>query len=103
VSKKIKGSLYYAHLLIKIFYDKERHVDTMDTSTTSKLYEYNNSNSLLEEKNCIKGSSGYFASHITLKVTRIRHEPTHRCGKEININDKLDEFYKEISKCKTII
>lgn len=37
-SKKIKRSVYYADLLIKIFYDKERHVDTMDTSTTSKLY-----------------------------------------------------------------
>ena len=33
--------------LLKIFYDKERHVDTMDTSTTSKLYEYNNPLSLL--------------------------------------------------------
>ena len=35
-----------------------------------------------------------------MKLTRIRHEPTHRWGKEININEKLDEFYKEISKYK---
>ena len=39
-------------------------------------------------------------NNITLKLTRIRHEPTHRWGKEININEKLDEFYKEISKYK---
>ncbi len=39
-------------------------------------------------------------NNITLKLTRIRHEPTHRWGKEININNKLDEFYKEISKYK---
>jgi transposase len=37
-------------------------------------------------------------NNITLKLTRIRHEPTHRWGKEININEKLDEFYKEISR-----
>jgi transposase len=37
-------------------------------------------------------------NNITLKLTRIRHEPTHRWGKEININEKLHEFYKEISK-----
>ena len=30
----------------------------------------------------------------------IRHEPTHRWGKEININDKLDEFYEELKKHK---
>jgi hypothetical protein len=35
-----------------------------------------------------------------LKLTRIRHEPTHRWGKEININDKLDEFYEAIKKHK---
>jgi transposase-like protein len=39
-------------------------------------------------------------NNITLKLTRIRHEPTHRWGKEININDKLDEFYEEIKKHK---
>jgi len=37
-------------------------------------------------------------NNITLKITRIRHEPTHRWGKEIDINEKLDEFYKEIQK-----
>ena len=39
-------------------------------------------------------------NNITLKLTRIRHEPTHRWGKEIDINEKLEEFYKEIQKYK---
>lgn len=32
-------------------------------------------------------------NNITLKITRIRHEPEKRFGKEININQKLKEFY----------
>jgi transposase len=36
----------------------------------------------------------------SLKLTRFRHEPEKRFGKEININDKLKEFYKEIKKHK---
>ena len=36
----------------------------------------------------------------SLKITRYRHEPEKRFGKEININDKLKEFYKEIKKHK---
>jgi hypothetical protein len=39
-------------------------------------------------------------NNITLKLTRIRHEPTHRWGKEININEKLKEFYDEVQKYK---
>ena len=39
-------------------------------------------------------------NNITLKLTRVRHEPTHRWGKEININEKLDEFYKTIQQYK---
>ena len=35
-------------------------------------------------------------NNITLKLTRIRHEPTHRWGKEIDINKELDKFYDEI-------
>jgi transposase len=38
--------------------------------------------------------------NITLKMTRIRHEPNKRFGKEININQKLKEFYNEIKKHK---
>jgi transposase len=38
--------------------------------------------------------------NITLKITRIRHEPQTRFGKEININQKLKEFYDEIKKHK---
>jgi len=36
----------------------------------------------------------------SLKITRYRHEPEKRFGKEININKKLKEFYKEIKKYK---
>jgi len=36
----------------------------------------------------------------SLKLTRFRHEPEKRFGKEININEKLKEFYKEIKKYK---
>mgnify|MGYP001496884310 CR=1 FL=1 len=36
----------------------------------------------------------------SLKITRYRHEPEKRFGKEININEKLKEFYKEIKKYK---
>jgi len=38
--------------------------------------------------------------NITLKMTRIRHEPNKRFGKEININQKLKEFYNEIKRHK---
>ena len=39
-------------------------------------------------------------NNITLKITRIRHEPEKIFGKEININKKLKEFYDEIKKHK---
>ena len=39
-------------------------------------------------------------NNITLKITRIRHEPEKRFGKEININQKLKKFYKEVNKYK---
>jgi len=39
-------------------------------------------------------------NNITLKLTRIRHEPNKRFGKEININHKLKEFYDTIKKYK---
>ena len=39
-------------------------------------------------------------NNITLKMTRIRHEPEKRFGKEININEKLTEFYNEVKKYK---
>ena len=37
-------------------------------------------------------------NNITLKITRIRHEPTQRFGKEIDINAKIKDFYKEVKK-----
>ena len=37
-------------------------------------------------------------NNISLKLTHLRHEPTTRFGKEINIKDKLKIFYDEIKK-----
>ena len=39
-------------------------------------------------------------NNITLKITRVRHEPIKRFGKEININQKIKEFYEEVKKYK---
>jgi transposase len=39
-------------------------------------------------------------NNITLKLTRIRHEPTKRFGKDIDINSKIKEFYDEVKKYK---
>lgn len=36
-------------------------------------------------------------NYFSLKLTRFRHEPILRFGKEINIKNKLRDFYKEIS------
>lgn len=37
---------------------------------------------------------------ISLKITRVRHEPTKRYGKDINIHQQLKDFYKEVKKYK---
>ena len=37
-------------------------------------------------------------NYISLKLTHIRHEPNKRFGKDVNINEKLKEFYQEIKK-----
>lgn len=39
-------------------------------------------------------------NNITLKLTRIRHEPITRWRKDININEELKRFYDEIQKHK---
>ena len=39
-------------------------------------------------------------NNISLKLTRIRHEPAMRFGKEININHKIKDFYEEVKKFK---
>ena len=39
-------------------------------------------------------------NYITLKLTHIRHTPIKRFGKNININEKIKEFYNEIKKYK---
>ena len=42
----------------------------------------------------------HYDNNITLKLTRIRHEPVKRFGKDININSKIKEFYDEVKKYK---
>ena len=37
-------------------------------------------------------------NNITLKLTRIRHEPNKRFGKDIDINSKITDFYTEVKK-----
>jgi transposase len=39
-------------------------------------------------------------NNVTLKLTRIRHEPVKRFGKDININTNITNFYDEIKKYK---
>jgi len=39
-------------------------------------------------------------NYISLKLLRFRHEPIKRFGKDINIKEKLNDFYKEIEKYK---
>jgi len=39
-------------------------------------------------------------NNITLKITHVRHEPTKRFGKDIDINKKIKEFYEEVKKYK---
>ena len=39
-------------------------------------------------------------NNITLKITRIRHEPVKRFGKDIDINANIKNFYEEIKKHK---
>jgi hypothetical protein len=39
-------------------------------------------------------------NYISLKITKIRHEPVKRFGKDININEKIIDFYNEIKKYK---
>jgi len=39
-------------------------------------------------------------NNITLKITRVRHEPTKRFGKDIDINRQIKDFYEEVKKYK---
>jgi transposase len=39
-------------------------------------------------------------NNITLKITRIRHEPVKRFGKDIDINANIKNFYEEVKKYK---
>jgi transposase-like protein len=37
-------------------------------------------------------------NHITLKITKLRHEPIKRFGKDINIDKQIKEFYENIKQ-----
>lgn len=39
-------------------------------------------------------------NNITLKLTRFRHEPTKRFGKDININKNIKLFYEKVKQYK---
>ena len=39
-------------------------------------------------------------NNITLKLTRIRHEPTKRFGKDNNINKNIKLFYEKVKQYK---
>ena len=39
-------------------------------------------------------------NNITLKITRVRHEPVKRFGKDIDINKQIKGFYEEVKKYK---
>jgi len=39
-------------------------------------------------------------NNITLKITRLRHEPEKRFGKPVNINEKIKEFYETVKQYK---
>jgi 2-hydroxy-3-keto-5-methylthiopentenyl-1-phosphate phosphatase len=41
-------------------------------------------------------------NNITLKITRIRHEPVKRFGKDIDINANIKKFYEEIKNHKIL-
>ena len=39
-------------------------------------------------------------NNITLKLTRLKHEPTKRYGKDININKNIKLFYEKVKQYK---
>jgi len=39
-------------------------------------------------------------NNITLKITRVRHEPEKRFGKPVNINEKIKDFYETVKQYK---
>jgi len=39
-------------------------------------------------------------NNITLKITRLRHEPEKRFGKPVNINEKIKDFYETVKQYK---
>ena len=77
----------------------------LDEITKNKTVTMNELKEKLKEKYKVELSRFHINrivrdNNITLKITRIRHEPVKRFGKDIDINKKLSEFYEEIKQHK---
>jgi len=84
---------------------KEHVIFLLDEIKKNKTITMNELKFKLEEKFNINLSRYHINriindNNITLKITKIRHIPIKRFGKDINIKDKLKEFYDEIKKYK---
>ena len=103
---KKQGSIKRNSRKSKAYKVKKDHVKyLLDEVKINKTITMNELRNKLKEKFKIKLSRFHINrilldNNVTLKITRIRHEPILRFGKEININDKLKEFYNEIKKYK---
>ena len=74
---------------------KKNKTITLEEILTKLKTKYKDVNlSLMHVHRIIKNNN------ITLKITRIRHEPVKRFGKDIDINKRIKEFYEEVKKFK---
>jgi len=78
---------FFGFLLLKIITLQELHQKLKDKYKTADI-------STMQLFRVVRDNN------ITLKLTRIRHEPTIRFGKDIDINSKIKEFYNEVKKYK---
>ena len=102
ITKEIKRKIrkYVAYKVKKEYVEfvkkeikKDKTITMSDlTSKLNKIFNENLSKSQIS--NVIKDNN------ITLKQTKLRHDPKTRYKKPIDINKQLDEFYKTIKKHK---
>ena len=96
IKRKIRKYIAYKvkKEYVEFFKDKIKKDKTITMSDlTSKLNKKFNENlSKSQISNVIKDNN------ITLKQTKLRHEPNTRYKKPIDINKQLDKFYKTIKK-----
>jgi len=99
-SVKRKTRKYVAYKIKKEYVDflkkgiKNDKTITISDLTSKLNQKYNEHLSKSQITNVIKDNN------ITLKQTKIRHEPKTRYKKPIDINKQIDEFYKTIQKYK---